>query len=509
MRTDGRPLALIALMAMVLLLPACNDSEGGEGALGAEYSLQTGESTVPLDSTPLQICCEEGIVARVLVGEVAVLDRNGDAMSTTFPSQFEEPPVAGTRYLGFSLSDVEPPGALSFRWDGPFVADLNREENERGDLMPFDPDVDVGEPYGFVGDGVYNVLEVSAARCDFEQASFTMVVFEFSYLANPTQGAGIFVYRTLRREVVIENTCPSPSPPPAGGLIVFSNTPPVGAPDRDAEVWTLDLATGISTQLTDNVQIADMDPAWSPDRSEIAFVSNRVSPAGGDFDLVVMEADGTNPEVVTSLDPLDHSADDPAWSPVPGERRIAFSQGRTGFGDNDLWILDLNEPEASPTRLRQLTTGANRDFSPTWSPDGASIAFVRTGAIYVVPASGGAPTLLFAPPDDDDAVLAIDWGPAGIVFDTYTFAVSRIRLARIDDSGGSRADVTSGGGHLADATPSWATTSASAVFDRQAEAAHRLFTVDIDNGGPNEAEEIAGQPDGENRDPDCGYGPVP
>jgi Tol biopolymer transport system component len=484
-------------MAGVVTLAACGGGGAPELASFAMRSDAAGAEMTPV--RPVNYCCEgePGRIATIFVNP---------RLDQSHPSQFGPSPQPDDRYLGVSVIDVTPAGALEFRWNGAFVADVHRDENAARALLPFDPDEDVGE----IWTGRAGELEVSANHCDFLRVTFTIRVLEFSIVPAPIGGA--LPYRTHEQRVEIRNNCdplPPPPPPTLRDRIVFSNTPPVGAPERDAEIWSLHQSTRELRQLTNNQQIADMDPVWSPDRSEIAFVSNRVSPAGGDFDLVVMEADGTNPEVVTSLDPLDRSADDPAWSPVPGERRIAFSQGRTGFGDNDLWILDLNEPEASPTRLRQLTTGANRDFSPTWSPDGASIAFVRTGAIYVVPASGGAPTLLFAPPDDNDAVLAIDWGPAGIVFDTYTFAVSRIRLARIDDSGGSRADVTSGGGHLADATPSWATTSASAVFDRQAEAAHRLFTVDIDDGGPNEAEEIAGQPDGENRDPDCGYGPLP
>jgi Tol biopolymer transport system component len=337
-----------------------------------------------------------------------------------------------------------------------------------------------------------------------------MVVFEFSYLANPTQGAGIFVYRTLRRDVVIENTCPSPPPPPAGGLIVFSNTPPVGAPDRDAEVWTLDLATGIATQLTDNVQIADMDPAWSPDRSWIALVSNRVSPAGGDFDLVVMNADGSGPQIVTDFDPLNESADDPAWSPVVGERRIAFSRGRTGFAGNDIWVLDLDEPEASAARLRQITSGVETDMSPSWRPNGQEIAFNRNGLIHVVPAAGGASSLLYAPADPDDFVGAPDWGPEGIVFERYVFAISRTRLVRIDDAGGSFAEVTAGGDHLADVTPSWSVTPREVIFSRFGfEVGTVLYGVTVDDDGPNAASVLPGQPPGNNIDPDCGFGPRP
>src|SRR5262245_33768198 len=55
-------------------------------------------------------------------------------------------------------------------------------------------------------------------------------------------------------------------------------------------------------------------------------------------------------------------------------------------------------------KLRQLTTWAAYDRNPKWSPDGKSIAYVRSGypewdiydepVLAVVPASGGEPVLL-------------------------------------------------------------------------------------------------------------------
>ncbi|MCK6459518.1 MAG: hypothetical protein L6Q95_06445, partial [Planctomycetes bacterium] len=196
----------------------------------------------------------------------------------------------------------------------------------------------------------------------------------FDVLCEVTSSDGDIGY--LRIEVPVRLECP-----PGQELIVFSNRPPSGAPESDSEIWKMDLGTGAATRLTgDHQQIEDLDPAWSPDRSEIVFVSNRADPSSFAFDLVLMDLDGNDQKALTDLGPQNQSADDPAWSPAAGQRRIAFTIGQTAVGSKDIWILDLDEPESSPDRLRQITTGGNNDTSPTWSPDGQKIAFIRNGA---------------------------------------------------------------------------------------------------------------------------------
>ena len=60
-------------------------------------------------------------------------------------------------------------------------------------------------------------------------------------------------------------------------------------------------------RLTDNDTI-DTNPDWSPDRSRIAFTSNR----DGDLDIWLMRADGTGVVPLTRNDVPDSEVD---WSP--------------------------------------------------------------------------------------------------------------------------------------------------------------------------------------------------
>ena len=124
---------------------------------------------------------------------------------------------------------------------------------------------------------------------------------------------------------------------------------------------------------------SDVNPAWSPDGTQIAFASNR----DGDFEIYVMNTDGANPVQLTE----DPWATDwtPTWS--PDGKRIAFSSDRDG--DDEIYVMnpDGTDPIQLTHNLWEI------DFSPVWSSDGKKIAFssynhVRNADVYVMNADG-------------------------------------------------------------------------------------------------------------------------
>jgi len=137
---------------------------------------------------------------------------------------------------------------------------------------------------------------------------------------------------------------------------------------RDNQIYLVNSnGTGL-VRLTDTKPgVSNIDPAWSPDGKRIAFASNR----DGEFEIYVMNADGSNPVRRTNA-PINEA---PAWS--PDGKKIAFSSLRNGH----LGIYVMNADDDGST---QALLGFDRGYNahPAWSPDGRTIAFVSDWRAY-------------------------------------------------------------------------------------------------------------------------------
>lgn len=123
---------------------------------------------------------------------------------------------------------------------------------------------------------------------------------------------------------------------------------------------------------------SNLQPALSPDRTRIAFSSNR----SGSFDIFVMEADGRNLVRVTRGA---GNEGDPVWT--PDGARIVYTATLSGG------LTQVHSVAADGRDDRALTASPGGNHSADVSPDGRSIVFVsaRDGNqdIYVMPAAGG------------------------------------------------------------------------------------------------------------------------
>jgi TolB protein len=119
------------------------------------------------------------------------------------------------------------------------------------------------------------------------------------------------------------------------------------------------------TEPVEGEQRGSWVPAWSPDRSQIAFASNRDD--GGSANLYVINADGANLHRLTDHEGFDYMPD---WS--PDGSTIAFLSNRAGF--HELYAMDADG--SNVRRLTYLERAAGGLCCPDWSPDGKTLVFM-------------------------------------------------------------------------------------------------------------------------------------
>ncbi len=141
------------------------------------------------------------------------------------------------------------------------------------------------------------------------------------------------------------------------------------------DIWTILVSPPNTTTDLTNSSATDSQPAFSPDGSKIAFVSQ----VSGVDQVFVMNANGTGQQQLT----LSGANDSPSWS--PGGTKIAFESNRTG----NWQIFSMNAADGS-AQVR-LTNDSGNDHHPAWSPDATTIAFDTSGGVSSIPSGGGSP----------------------------------------------------------------------------------------------------------------------
>jgi WD40 repeat protein len=178
---------------------------------------------------------------------------------------------------------------------------------------------------------------------------------------------------------------------------------------------------------------AGISPAWSPDGSRLAFLSNRA----GNWEVFVMNADGSG---VTQLTDTQRHEDAPAWS--PDGRFIVFSSERDG--NAEIYRMAVDGTDVARLTNAPLTL----DIQPVYSPDGARLAYVAiqngAGRLFVMNGDGSNPQPLSEgegesrspawSPDGQRLVFASDRANAG-VFELYELTLATGAVRALTNSG--------------------------------------------------------------------------
>lgn len=111
--------------------------------------------------------------------------------------------------------------------------------------------------------------------------------------------------------------------------------------------------------------VINQQPTFSPDGRRIAFQSDR----SGHSEVYIMDADGTNAELLTTMAyGEDPKRTNPDWS--PDGRKVAFQAQVNG----SFQVLTINPRDRSVSNL----TSEGRNEDPSWAPDGRHVVFTST-----------------------------------------------------------------------------------------------------------------------------------
>lgn len=153
-----------------------------------------------------------------------------------------------------------------------------------------------------------------------------------------------------------------------------------------SNVWVVNSdGTGAAVPLT-HFTVANAElPVWSPDGRRIAFTSSAAlngSDAGFSVNVWVMNADGSGATPVTRLAAAFSS--NPAFSPDGSKLAFLSNRGLDGsdvpLGASNIWMANTNGAGAIPlTKYTAQDVGSI--FGGIWSPDGKKVAFESTAAL--------------------------------------------------------------------------------------------------------------------------------
>lgn len=244
----------------------------------------------------------------------------------------------------------------------------------------------------------------------------------------------------------------------------------------NGEIYTMNLDGSGLTQLTfnpgDNGGAAwrdDGGPAISPDGSKIAFTSTR----DGNYEIYVMNADGTGQVRLTNNPAADHY---PAWS--PDGTKIAFHSYRDG--NAEVYVMN-----ADGTDQTNLSNNPADDGGPTWSPDGTKIAFGsnRNGRsdIYVMNPDGTDQTNLTNSPGVDDDYPAWSHDGTKIAWASGLDQAGYREIYSMNADGTDQTRLTNNQGINYD--PAWSPDSNKITFVSNQVGNYEIYVMNADGSG--------------------------
>ena len=154
----------------------------------------------------------------------------------------------------------------------------------------------------------------------------------------------------------------------------------------ESQIAYVDAGAGVSVAAADGTGGANLFAGGTSVQPSFSFDAFRVAYSKGTpGDIFTIQSNtGGGEQPLTNTPTVDDV--EPAYSPDGSQ--IAFASNSAGT--YDIWTLDLTT--FALTQITTVSPGSER--SPTWSPSGSTIVFTSAGQLYSVASTGGAVTNL-------------------------------------------------------------------------------------------------------------------